>query len=78
MVNPAFSYYEPHLTGLKTGTSTLSGYCVIVTAEYEGHTYLAGTFGSHSDLERCKDIFLLLEQFVPEELKTPTETVPAT
>lgn len=77
MMEQSFGYYNPNITGLKTGTSTMSGFCLITSAEYDGHVYLVGTFGCPSESARCSDIQLLLDTFVPAEYNIKENTVPA-
>lgn len=59
-------YYDPHITGLKTGTSTPSGFCLIATAEYDDHAYIIGTFGAETGDDRFQDILNLMHSCIPE------------
>lgn len=41
MMNPAYKdYYSPYISGVKTGTTTLAGHCVISTASKNGYNYM--------------------------------------
>lgn len=59
-------FYDPHITGLKTGTSTPSGFCLIATAEYDDHAYIIGTFGAENGDDRFQDILTLMQSCIPE------------
>lgn len=57
-------YYDPNVTGLKTGTSTPAGCCILVTVVYEGKTFIIGTFGSKQTDGRFQDVCMLRDLFV--------------
>lgn len=41
MMNPAYKdYYSPYISGVKTGTTSLAGHCVISTASKNGYNYM--------------------------------------
>lgn len=44
-LHPDSGYYNPHVTGLKTGSLT-GRYSLYISAEYEGNVYLIGVFDS--------------------------------
>ena len=47
MLNPAFiSYYYKYAEGIKTGSTSEAGYCVITKASKDGYNYLAIVMGS--------------------------------
>lgn len=53
-------HYSPYVNGLKTGS--LSGYyCVYVSAEINGTTYLIGVFGAPESAARYTDTHLVLD-----------------
>lgn len=46
LLNPDSSYYQPEVIGLKTGTSSLGGACVVSAAVIDGNTYICAVMGS--------------------------------
>ena len=41
MMNPAYKdYYSPYISGVKTGTTSMAGHCVISTASKNGYNYM--------------------------------------
>lgn len=58
-------YYDPCVTGLKSGTTTPAGACFMARVEYDGKTYLIGTFGSEKGTTgRYDDIVTLKDYFI--------------
>lgn len=49
LLNPNSQYYRPEVIGLKTGTSSLGGACVVSAAVINGNTYICAVMGSTED-----------------------------
>lgn len=49
LLNPNSLYYRPEVIGLKTGTSSLSGACLISAAVINGKTYICSVMGADGD-----------------------------
>ena len=61
---PDSPFYCPYATGMKTGTTTLAGRCLAASVEFDGKTYLIGSFGCKRSDDRFTDALILLEQYV--------------
>ena len=46
LLNPDSQYYRPEVIGLKTGTSSLGGACIVSAAVIDGNTYICAVMGS--------------------------------
>ena len=49
LLNPDSQYYLPEVIGLKTGTSSLGGACIVSAAVINGNTYICAVMGSTED-----------------------------
>lgn len=49
LLNPSSQYYRPEVIGLKTGTSSLGGACIVSAAVINGNTYICAVMGSTED-----------------------------
>ncbi|BDQ54351.1 hypothetical protein EfsSVR2330_18620 [Enterococcus faecalis] len=49
LLNPNSPYYRPEVIGLKTGTSSLGGACIVSAAAINGNTYICAVMGSTED-----------------------------
>ena len=58
------TYYDPYVTGLKTGTSTPAGCCLIATVEYGGKVFILGSFGCSATDQRFRDVVMLKNKFI--------------
>lgn len=54
LLNPDSQYYRPEVIGLKTGTSSLGGACIISAAVINGNTYICAVMGS-TENDRFQD-----------------------
>lgn len=54
LLNPGSKYYRPEVIGLKTGTSSLGGACIVFAAVINGNTYICAVMGSTED-DRFQD-----------------------
>lgn len=54
LLNPGSKYYRPEVIGLKTGTSSLGGACIVSAAVINGNTYICAVMGSTED-DRFQD-----------------------
>lgn len=54
-------YYYPNATGIKTGYTDKSGYCIVATAEKDGVTLLLSVLGSETLEERYEDCIKLFD-----------------
>ncbi len=54
LIHPESDFYSPYVTGLKTG-SLAENYCVLVSAEIGGKTYLLGLFKAPVEAGRYED-----------------------
>lgn len=61
LINPKSQYYRPEVIGLKTGTSSLGGACVVSAAVIDGETYICVVMGSTKD-SRFPDCIKLLDK----------------
>ena len=72
-------YYYPAATGLKTGYTDKSGYCIVTTAEKNGITLLEVVLGSDSIEDRYEDCIKLFDygfdNFSNQELITQDEVI---
>ncbi len=59
LIRPSSLYYDPCVTGLKTGSLTDS-YSILVSAEISGETYLIGAFDSETSEGRYFDVKRIL------------------
>lgn len=49
LLNPSSQYYRPEVIGLKTGTSSLGGACIVSAAVINGNTYICAVMGATED-----------------------------
>lgn len=63
LINPQDSYYSPYVTGLKTGSLT-DNYCLYVSANINGETYLIGIFASPTTNSRYDDAHILIDSIL--------------
>lgn len=61
LINKNSEYYYEYATGLKTGYTDKSGYCIVTTAEKDGVSLLAVVLGSDSIKDRYEDCVNLFE-----------------
>lgn len=61
LLNPDSPYYRPEVIGLKTGTSSLSGACVVSAAVIDGETYICVVMGSTKE-SRFQDSIDILDK----------------
>ena len=54
LLNPDSKYYRPEVIGLKTGTSSRGGACIISAAVINGNTYICAVMGS-TENDRFQD-----------------------
>lgn len=54
LLNPDSQYYRPEVIGLKTGTSSSGGACIISAAVINGNTYICAVMGS-TENDRFQD-----------------------
>lgn len=54
LLNPNSQYYRPEVIGLKTGTSSLGGACIVSAAVINGNTYICAVMGS-TENDRFQD-----------------------
>lgn len=66
LVDPESRFYCPYATGLKTGSSDLSGNCLLSSFRVDGEDYIIGVFGCPRSMQRYVDTFRLLNEFVTE------------
>lgn len=60
LLNPNSQYYRPEVIGLKTGTSSLGGACIISAALISGNTYICAVMGS-TENDRFQDSIDIIE-----------------
>lgn len=61
LLNPSSPYYRSEVIGIKTGTSSLGGACVISAAVINGETYICVVMGSTEDA-RFQDSILIYDE----------------
>lgn len=64
LIDPSSPFYEPTACGLKTGSSTASGNCLLSAFWIEDHCVIIGVFGCKESDERFADTLTLLHTFV--------------
>lgn len=55
------AYYNPDVTGMKTGSTPEAGYCLVASAQKDGRTLVTVLLGSESDRGRYEDANGLLQ-----------------
>lgn len=63
LINPEDTYYSPYVTGLKTGSLNYN-YCLYISAEIEGSTYLIGIFKSPTKTSRYDDAHIIIDSIL--------------
>ena len=63
LINPEDTYYSPYVTGLKTG-SLNDNYCLYISADIEGSTYLIGIFKSPTKTSRYDDAHIIIDSIL--------------
>jgi D-alanyl-D-alanine carboxypeptidase (penicillin-binding protein 5/6) len=63
LINPNDTYYSPYVTGLKTGSLT-DNYCLYISAEINGATYLIGIFESPTKTSRYDDAHTIIDSIL--------------
>lgn len=61
LLDPNSPYYRPEVIGLKTGTSSLGGACVVSAAVIDGETYICVVMGSTKE-SRFQDSVAILDK----------------
>lgn len=64
------SRYYPYATGIKTGTTSAAGNCLVASATKDGVSLIAVVFGSTSDASRYSDAIKLMEYGFSQYLST--------
>lgn len=65
LLNPDSPYYRPEVIGLKTGSSSLAGDCIVSAAVIEGETYICVVMRSTEE-RRFQDSIDILEKIYSE------------
>lgn len=65
LLNPDSPYYRPEVIGLKTGSSSLAGDCIVSAAVIEGETYICVVMHSTEE-RRFQDSIDILEKIYSE------------
>ena len=63
LINPDDTYYSPYVTGLKTGSLT-NNYCLYISADINGSTYLIGIFKSPTKTSRYDDAHIIIDSLL--------------
>lgn len=63
LINPYSSYYNEHAIGLKTGTTTRAGKCLLSAFQKEGRTIIVCVMKCDTDEARFKDTLYLFNQY---------------
>lgn len=63
LIDPEDKYYSPYVTGLKTGSLT-DNYCLYISAEINGSTYLIGIFTSPTKTSRYEDAHIIINSIL--------------
>ncbi len=61
LIQPDSEYYYTYATGLKTGMTDMSGYCVVATAERFGHELIIVSLGSENSNVRWSEVIALFD-----------------
>ncbi len=61
LLNPKSKYYYSYATGIKTGHTSLAGYCLAASAEKDGMTLIAVVLKADKEETRCVDAKNLFE-----------------
>ncbi len=62
LIDPYGPYYNPYVTGLKTGAAGSGNYSLVCTAEKDGQKYIVGIFGALNSDVRFSDAKRIVEQ----------------
>lgn len=65
LLNPDSPYYRPEVIGLKTGSSSLAGDCIVSAAVIHGETYICVVMRSTEE-RRFQDSIDILEKIYSE------------
>jgi D-alanyl-D-alanine carboxypeptidase (penicillin-binding protein 5/6) len=60
MLDPKDAFYHPEVTGLKTGSTTAAGNCIIVSFTHDGREMIAVILGAPSDKDRYEAVEALM------------------
>lgn len=62
LINPESEYYCPFATGLKTGTTSAAGNCLLSSFDVEGRVLIIGVFGAAEYEDRFEDTLHLFNK----------------
>ena len=65
MLHEGSGWYSPYVKGIKTGSLT-NAYCLVVSIEKDGHTWLAGVFSGVDDYDRYGDMTAIVNWLTAE------------
>ena len=66
LLNPESPYYSPEAIGLKTGSTSNAGYCLISAFERDGRILLIGVMNCPSHTARFEDVLYLYNHFIEQ------------
>lgn len=72
-LKPGSEYYDPRVTGLKTGTTSKAGNCLITTCKDSSSELIVISMGCKTSADRYLSTKLMLEEYFPDETKTSSE-----
>ncbi len=64
LLQPDSKFYLPQAIGLKTGTTTMAGNCLIAVVDIEGVEYIAVVTGCKSNNERYEQVYELIKRIM--------------
>lgn len=66
LVNPNSSYYCPDAFGLKTGSTTDAGYCLVSAFQHDSRILIVGVLGCPEHEDRFGDVLYLYDHFISQ------------
>lgn len=66
LVNPNSSYYCPDAFGLKTGSTTDAGYCLVSAFQHDSRILIVGVLGCPEHEDRFSDVLYLYDHFISQ------------
>lgn len=69
LLNPESEFYCPYATGLKTGTTSIAGACLLSSFEIQGRRFVAGAFGAQDGNARFRDVLNMFNLALEREFE---------
>lgn len=76
LLNPASQYYREEAVGLKTGSTSYAGFCLLSAFEYDGDYIIIGAFGCVRPEDRYIDTLKLYDLVLETFAENTVEEIP--